>query len=43
MAVVLLLDLQQGPQLGADRLELLLGGEAVVAEGAYARFDLGLQ
>ena len=43
VAVVLLLHLQQGAQLGADRLKLLLGGESVIAETAYPGIDLGLQ
>ena len=43
VAVVLLLQLQQGAQLGADRLELLLGGQSVIAQTAYPSIDLGLQ
>ena len=43
MAVVLLLHLQQPGQLGLDRRNLLLGGEAVVAEGGDPGILLGLQ
>ena len=43
VAVVLLLHLQQGAQLGANRLQLLLGGESVITESAHPRIDLGLQ
>ena len=43
MAVVLLLQFEQGAQLGLDRLQLLQGGEAVVTEGGYPGLLLRLQ
>ena len=43
MAVMLLLQFQQGPQFGVDGLQLFLGGEAVVAAGGDTGFQLGLE